>query len=73
MCDRCILNGSKYICNSCYNELVEYKDTWTPPLTKRQIREKIESFMETEPETYRLKDVDIDEEFKNLTGRTDDL
>lgn len=72
MCDRLILDGSCYICSDCYNELVESKNEWTSPMTKLEIREKIEYFMTTEPGHYiQVQNVDIDKEFNRLMGDYD--
>jgi hypothetical protein len=72
MCNRLILRGDYYICNDCYNELQEYKETWRPPMTERDVEDKIVEFMRTEPGTYKkLEAEDIDKLFKRLTENYD--
>ena len=69
MCERLILNGSKYICDECWDELREAKITWPDAMTAREVYEAIENFMDTRTGTHKVLDRDgIDEEFKRLTG-----
>ena len=78
MCDRLILqgtrDGSRYICNSCYDELLEFKKTWEPPMTAQEVEAKIREFMATNPGAYRVfnDEGDIDAEFDKLTGKERD-
>jgi hypothetical protein len=59
-----------YICNECYSELLQYKDTWDDEIaTTASIKRKIQDFMGTPPGTYNfIPPCDVDEEFKRLTG-----
>ena len=69
MCDRVILNGSKYICGDCWDDLCRAKLSWPDKMTARDVYEAIENFMSTHPWTVRVLDRDgIDEEFRKLTG-----
>ncbi len=65
LCDRVILNGSYYICDRCWKELVKYKNTWIPPMTRYEIEEEIERFMCTDPENIHESIEDI---FDRLTN-----
>lgn len=71
MCDRIILEGSAYICDSCWEELQQFKLTISGTLlTKVDIRERIENFMyETSPGTYTVlvAGEDLEAEFQRLT------
>ena len=67
MCSRCICRGNFYICNECWNELLEYKEKWLLPLTERQIENNIIMFMHTDSKTYS-KTYNIDEVFNRLTN-----
>lgn len=69
LCERLVLESSKYICNECYSELVEYKQIALPKQsTSKEVRKFIEDFMDTKPGTYRvLCNEEVDEEFKRLT------
>lgn len=71
LCHLTILENRLYICADCFNELTEHKNTWQPPMTKLEIRAKIEEFMNTEVGAYfRMEGAtDIDEEFRKLTSR----
>ena len=67
MCNHLILDGKKYICNSCFEELLEFKKTWTEEMKKGEIRNKIEYFMnETKPGEFSK--CDVDSEFRRLTS-----
>ncbi len=66
MCNRIILD--MYICESCYDELVEFKNRWEPPMTAQMMQAKIKQFMETEPGTHGQV-VDIEAEFESLTNK----
>lgn len=68
MCDRLILNGAKYICGGCWDELLTVKETWPDEMTALGVYVAIQGFMETLPGTHRVLDRDgIEEEFKKLT------
>jgi hypothetical protein len=70
MCDHLILNGARYICNDCYEELLNYRESWPNEMVKLEIKERIEVFMnETTPGTYspELDYNGIQEEFDRLT------
>ena len=69
MCDKCILKSTAYICNSCWSELLEFKETWPTEMTALDVEDKIREFMSTRPGAYKvLENVDIDAEFRRLTG-----
>ena len=69
MCDRLILNGSKYICGDCWDELCEAKLSWPDVMTAREVQEAIIRFMDTGVGSHRVLDREgIEEEFKRLTG-----
>jgi len=72
MCDRLILDGTRYICNECWEELVEYKATWQPPMTPLDIENKIREFIGTSIGAYETVETecDIEAEFRRLTGQT---
>ena len=72
MCRRVILGNAAYICEDCYDELLEYKKTWPSTMTKNEVRQRIEDFMERTPgASARLRGEAIDEEFARLTGSED--
>lgn len=67
MRDRVILDGTEYICGDCWDELCEAK--WPDTMTAREVRDAIETFMDTRPGTTTVLDREgIEEEFKRLTG-----
>jgi hypothetical protein len=75
MCDRLILDGQAYICNSCWEELLEYKKQWPKNMFERTVRAAIEYFMyKTGPGKYlgmdSLNAEQIDREFERLTSLT---
>lgn len=70
MCDRLIMNDSKYICEDCWQELLELKDSWETPMTALEVRRRVIQFFDTEPGTAVDKPCDIDEEFGRLTRNT---
>ena len=72
MCERLILNGSRYICDECWDELREAKLTWPDKMTALEVWGAIENFMETPRGTYRVLDREgINEEFERLTREND--
>jgi hypothetical protein len=56
MCDRLILNGTAYICDSCWEELLLFKGSWQPGPPSARVR--IESFMDTPPGTFGSQTAD---------------
>ena len=72
MCDRMILDGSQYICDRCWKELLEYKATWPRTMAPGYVRRRIEEFMVSAPGSFKVP-VNTDEEFDRLTqGPRDD-
>ena len=67
MCDRLILDGSRYLCDSCYDELLEWKRSWPSHMTKDKVRALIEQFMESQSAPIPLDEDGIDAEFERLT------
>ncbi len=73
MCDRLIMNGSKYICSDCWYELLEYKETWKKHISNlAEVEEVMENFFRSKPGTYIKLNNDnaeemIDKEFDRLT------
>lgn len=67
MCSRLIMNDSKYICEDCWQELLELKDSWETPMTAAEVRKRVVAFFDTEPGTAVDKPCDIDREFERLT------
>lgn len=69
MCDQLILDNSAYICDACFDELLEFKETWPDKMPIANVRARIQEFMLTPPGTYALANSDqIDAEFYRLTG-----
>ena len=69
MCDRLILNGVFYICNSCYSELLKYKYSWPAEMKKSDVERLIREFMDSPVDTHKaLKSEEIDDEFYRLMG-----
>lgn len=66
MCSRLILDSSRYICDDCWEELLEVKTTWDKRMSAADVRRQIESFMKSPVGEYR--EVDTEEEFNKLTG-----
>jgi hypothetical protein len=68
MCER-LINGSHYICEDCWGELLAAKESWPDRMTARDVLDTIEKFMGSPVGTYRVLDRDgIEEEFKRITG-----
>ena len=65
MCSRLILNGTRYICDSCWNELLAYKQSW-PDTMHGSVRDTINYFMDTSPGNILERDIEI--EFERLTN-----
>lgn len=69
MCERLILDGRSYICGDCWQELLAHRATWPPTMTKGDVYNAIEAFMDTRPgSNLQLGTDGIEEEFRRLTG-----
>ena len=70
MCDRLILDGTEYICNDCYQELLESKESWENVNTPYDLKIKIEYFMRTATGSQRkpCSKEELEAEFKRLMG-----
>lgn len=66
LCSRLILNGSQYICDECWKELLALKKTWPENMKASEVKQAILDFMETDPECSDTSTVD--EAFEKLTG-----
>jgi len=68
MCDRLVLG--RYLCNACYEELLEFKRSWGFCTRVTSVRPHLEHFMTTAPGTFARDDDDaaVDAEFHRLTG-----
>lgn len=74
MCNRLICDGHYYICEECWEELLDFKTTWPDTMTVIEVREAIDKFMETSPGRHLVLDKNgIEEEFERLTRRDEDL
>jgi hypothetical protein len=74
MCDRIILGNTRYICGSCFGELLTCKEAWLEePLRRSQVEERIIDFMDnTVPGSLTILDrKGIEDEFKRLTREAD--
>lgn len=69
LCERLILCSSRYICDECYTELLQYKASWPVSLMLvDDVRDRINTFLTTSPGTYsKSGSKDIDAEFTRLT------
>lgn len=67
MCNR-VVDHSKYICENCYAELLVCQQEWPTRMTEEAIKRRLDSFMATEPGTYRVvaQEEDTDELLKRL-------
>lgn len=75
LCDRLILEGSCYLCDDCYQELLEAKKHWPPNTTAWRVRLLIEEFLRrfppnilVYPDCYLSIRKTVDEEFERLTS-----
>lgn len=69
MCRRTIFDGALYICDACYAELLEFKETWGADVRPSDVRSSIAWFMrECAPGTYGQEPETVDEAFARLTG-----
>lgn len=66
MCRRCILENTKYICDSCWDELVEHRDNWPSSMTAKRVKDLILQFMDTDPGTHAI--IETSKEFDRLTN-----
>jgi len=68
LCHKLIM-GQQYICDGCFDELNEDRKLWPSSMMGVEVRERIETFMQTSPGATKLLDEEgIDAEFKRLTG-----
>jgi len=67
LCRRMVCDN-RYICESCYEDLLEYKKTWPSTMTKDKVRQLIVAFMESECAPIPLDEDGIDEEFNRLVS-----
>ena len=65
MCDKLILNGTRYICWDCWHELQKLKETWPKRMSAAEVEQRIRDFMASPKGSYT--EVDTDEEFYRLT------
>jgi hypothetical protein len=71
MCERIILDHSMYICRECYDELLEYKATWSCEMKLVDVEKRVREFMYSDVGTHKTKMLygeEIDEEFARLMG-----
>lgn len=69
MCDRLILEGSRYICDDCFDELLEAKKSWPDKMTTVEVETAIRNFLESPKGTHKvLRGREIDREFNRLIG-----
>jgi len=71
MCHKLILGHKMYICDECWQELLLYKQTWPNEMTVRNVRTRIEEFMDEHPPGTFVSITnqdEINEEFKRLTN-----
>ncbi len=76
MCDRCILNNTKYICGDCWQELCEWRETWAEEMEQRQVKNLIVEFMDSEKGSFKVRVLDsyqINQEFNKLMGIKDEV
>ena len=51
MCDRLVLNNSRYLCYHCANELETLMEHWAMPVSKSIVTEKILDFISSDRRT----------------------
>lgn len=75
LCDRLILEGSCYLCDDCYQELIEAKKYWPLNMTAWRVRILIEEFLRRfppdtlmYPHCFLSTSKTVDEEFERLTS-----
>lgn len=76
-CSRLILSTStrsgRYICESCFEELLMAKEWWPTQMTKLEVRTRMESFMKSPPGSLVILNGDgIDAEFERLCGKSNE-
>jgi hypothetical protein len=72
MCERLILDRSAYICDDCFDELVEWRKTWPDEMRASEIAQRIRVFMAQPLNEHRVLNKDgIEEEFRRLTGQNE--
>lgn len=69
LCRRLILDGRFYVCEGCWDELLRLKSTWGIGMSKGEMRQSIEAFLETEPGGHLALDTReaLDAAFDELT------
>jgi hypothetical protein len=69
LCDKLILDGSMYICSTCWEELLLYKNTWPAIMKAKEVKERIEQFMNNSipGEFLLVNQEEIDTIFNYLT------
>ena len=73
MCDRLILEQSRYICEDCWKELLEFRNDWLEETQPSEVRALIEQFMESRPGSFSdpRNGESVDLEFKRLTEQSE--
>jgi len=76
LCDRLILEGSCYLCDDCYQQLLEAKKSWPKDIRAWRVRILIEDFLRryppetlVYPPSYQPPSTTVDEEFERLTSK----
>jgi len=75
MCDRYILDNTRRICDTCYAELLDNKESWPDVMSISDILSRISDFMRTRPGTMYTRRLDKEERdavFERLTRRSKD-
>jgi hypothetical protein len=73
MCDRLILGSSIHICDSCWQELLEFRKTWPDTMTTADVEDRIRKYMNTPVGSHRTLDAEgIEAEFRRLTGQANE-
>jgi len=69
MCDQLILDGTRYICSSCSDELDEARRSWPSRMSAKEVRDRIKAFLRTESGTRTMLEAsEVDAEFDRLMG-----
>ena len=83
MCSRLVLNDSMYVCDDCWNDLLERRATWTGEMTGRDIAVAIADFFRASPTGEPLEPLPgspwlwnrvlrghgVEDTFRRLTGQ----
>jgi len=83
MCSRLVLNDSRYVCDDCWNDLLEMRATWTGEMTGRDIAVAIADFFRASPTGEPLEPLPgspwlwnrvlrgngVEDTFRRLTGQ----